>query len=100
MDESCITLEPGFKRISERGGVVDDDGIINLASAVLKQAVLDFKSSVKWLNEHPDDDSRQRKSVEKMRKETGRFFRSNWFSHLILSDCESDKVISALRSAL
>lgn len=100
VDESFIVLEPGFQRISERGGVVDEDGVIYLASAVLKQAVLDFKSSTKWLGEHPEDDSRQRQSIEKLKKETWRFFRSNWFHHLLLADCDNDKVIKALQSAV
>ena len=98
VDESCIILEPGFKRISERGGVVDEDGVINLASAVVKQAIWDFKVTLKWLKAHPFDDSRQRREIEKLHKETQWFFRSRWFAHIV--DCDGNKLIKTLRGAV
>lgn len=96
VDESCIVLEPGFKRISETG-IVDDDGVINLAGAVLRQACFDLKYSCSWLRKHPFDHTQQRKDVEKLKKETEWFFRSRWFSMIV--DYDGNKLINMLRRA-
>ena len=93
-DESCIILEPGFKRISETGKV-DDDGVIYLASAVLRQACYDLKMSCSWLKQHPFTDTQQSRDIEKLRREVEWFFRSRWFKQFV--DCDGNQLINMLR---
>lgn len=95
-DESCIVLEPGFKRLRELGGL-DDDAAITLASEVVKQAMRDLTGCSHWLRQNPFGKKEKRKAIEGLRKECEWFFRSRWFAMMV--DCDAEKLIDSLRKA-
>lgn len=57
-----------------------DESVLALTAAVLKQAALDYKSSVEWLTKHPDQaETKKYKSVTKLRNDVVRFTKSDFF---------------------
>ncbi|PPK44983.1 MULTISPECIES: hypothetical protein [Clostridium] len=59
----------------------NEDGISNLANAIILQAVKDYRSALKALKKYPY-------SVEgnKVKSNVERFFRSKWYSELTTID--------------
>lgn len=76
VDESFVTIEPEFKRISESRNL-SDEGATRLLVAIFGQAKTDYKKCVKWLKKHKDDDSDDRLKVERRKKEVELFCSTN-----------------------
>lgn len=99
IDESCIVLEPGFKRLNEMGPL-DDDVAIVLASEMVKFAMQDLTMASRKLRYHPYMKKERRVAFQKLLKDAEDFFRSKWFAMIVDHDaCDPEKLIKFLRSA-
>ena len=57
-----------------------DESVLALTAAILKQAAIDYMTSVMWLAKHPNEaESKKYKSVMKLRNDVVRFTKSNFF---------------------
>lgn len=81
-DDSWINLESDFRRLSEIGKV-DDDGLQELAEAIVVQAVDDLRDTTRWLRRHPDVHDYDKRDIEKLNHEVKEFFRSDWFTMIV-----------------
>lgn len=67
------------------------DGYYSLAAAILRQAIMDYKSAVKMLIKHP-----KHLGALHDRDALRRFFRSEWFS--VLSDLNGTSLMKKIET--
>lgn len=78
VDESCVTLEPDYKRI-EHSDQLDPDGALSLCKAIMLQLIADYRSSVEYIRTHRRIDSKKYAAASKQKREIELFVRTEFF---------------------
>ena len=78
VDESCITLEPDYKRISD-ASQLDDDGVIALCKEIILLLRDDYIRSIHYMETHHIIDSPRYIAAEKRKKEIEQFTHTSFF---------------------
>lgn len=78
VDESCITLEPDYKRIADVKQL-DDDGVIALCAEFILLMREDYQRCVNYMEVHHIVDAPRYVEAEKTKREIERFTHSRFF---------------------
>lgn len=78
VDESCIILEPDYKRISNVTQL-DDDGVIALCTEMILLMREDYRRCVSYMEAHHIIDAPRYIEAEKTKKEIERFTHTKFF---------------------
>ena len=79
VDESCIILEPDYKRITD-AKQLDDDGVIALCKEFILLMREDYQRSVNYMETHHIVDAPRYVQAEKTKREIERFTHSKLFN--------------------
>lgn len=74
-----------------------DSGLENLRFGIVKQAIMDYNTALKWLRAHPgvSHDDKDYLYMHYLKTDCEVFFRSRWFSELC--DLDGEELLSTIR---
>lgn len=78
VDESCVMLEPDYKRI-EHSDQLDPDGALALCKAIMLQLIADYRSCVEYMRTHKRSDSKKYVAASKQKRAIELFVRTEFF---------------------
>lgn len=90
VDESCVALEPDYKRI-ECSEQLDPDGALALCKAIMLQLIDDYRSSVEYIQTHTNIDSKKYVAASNQKREIELFVRTEFFYSMF--DIEGKKFL-------